>query len=184
MNLLGTLRSPQFIPMLFLILLAAACSPRMTTDSEQPSSGGTVSGELATPTATNTETATPSLTVSLTPSPTATETVTPSATPFICPGSPTTRLEIGISAYVSLYPPYANRVRAEPSWSTGAILGLIQPGEVVDVLDGPVCANGVVWWKVQSREQNLTGWTVEGDINNYWIIPQIVLATPTPLNSQ
>jgi hypothetical protein len=85
-----------------------------------------------------------------------------------------------MSAYVSFYPPYANRVRAEPTWTTGAIIGFIYPGEVVDILDGPVCANGVVWWQVQSREQNLTGWTVEGDVNNYWLIPQQLLATSTP----
>jgi hypothetical protein len=166
----------------FLFLFAQACSPRLPTGEEQAVPGNSGQDQTASPTSTSTGTSTPAPTITPTPSPTPTATPSPTATAFICPGSPVTQLKAGISAYVSFYPPYANRVRAEPTWTTGAIIGFIQPGEVVDVLDGPVCANGVVWWQIQSREQNLTGWTVEGDVNNYWLIPQQLLATSTPVD--
>ncbi len=39
-------------------------------------------------------------------------------------------------------------------------LGLVQPGEAFDVLDGPQCADQIVWWRVQYQTQ--VGWIAEG----------------------
>ncbi len=88
-----------------------------------------------------------------------------------CEGSPASRLHPDDIAYVSFDPPYSNRVRANPNWNTGAVLGLIEPGERVEVVDGPACENNVVWWFIRSLEQDLTGWTVEGDQEDYWLVP-------------
>jgi hypothetical protein len=77
---------------------------------------------------------------------------------------------------VAYDPPDPNRVREQAglgSW----VLGQIYPGETVTILEGPVCANGWVWWKVTSQETGLTGWTSEGDKNAYWLVP---ITTPTP----
>jgi hypothetical protein len=87
-----------------------------------------------------------------------------------CPGAPNPRLSIGGLAEVSRVPPYANRVRTEASFDA-VVLGLISPGEDTEVLDGPVCSSGYFWWKVRSIATGLTGWTVEGDQENYWLIP-------------
>lgn len=88
-----------------------------------------------------------------------------------CDGAPLSRLNTGMKAYVSFVPPLANRVRTEAG-THARILGHIQPGEEVAILDGPGCANGWVWWRVRSEVTGLTGWTAEGDIDNYWLIPE------------
>jgi hypothetical protein len=75
----------------------------------------------------------------------------------------------GLKAYVSFDPPLANRVRELPG-RQARILGQIQPGTVVTILEGPNCANNWVWWRVQSNE-GLAGWTAEGDANTYWLLP-------------
>ncbi len=87
-----------------------------------------------------------------------------------CPGARPSRLHIGDRAYVSYDPPDPNRVRAQPG-TDASVLGRIYPGEEVLILDGPECANGWVWWKVQSLETGLTGWTSEGDLQAYWLVP-------------
>jgi hypothetical protein len=105
------------------------------------------------------------------------ETQAPSDTPepegpwMACEDAPPSQLHIGDQAYVSFDPPECNRVRKDPNKNTGAVLGNICPGEMVEILDGPACANQWVWWKVQSLESDLTGWTVEGDASAYWLIP-------------
>ena len=47
--------------------------------------------------------------------------------------------------------------------------GLIQPGETVDVVGGPVCANGITWWQVIAH--GTTGWTGEMQGTTYWLGP-------------
>lgn len=87
-----------------------------------------------------------------------------------CDGAPASRLAVGMRAYVSYVPPLANRVRIEAG-THARILGHIQPGEEITILEGPGCANGWVWWRIRSLETSLTGWTSEGDRNDYWLIP-------------
>jgi hypothetical protein len=50
------------------------------------------------------------------------------------------------------------------------VIGRIFPGETVEILEGPVCNNQVVWWKIQSLEKELVGWTVEGDLKDDWLL--------------
>jgi uncharacterized protein YbaR (Trm112 family) len=87
-----------------------------------------------------------------------------------CPDARLSQLSVGMQAYVSNDPPVPNRVRALPN-TEARILGWIYSGEKVEVLDGPACANIWVWWKVRSLETGLTGWTSEGDQNDYWLLP-------------
>jgi len=108
------------------------------------------------------------------PPPTPTPTITPTANPnliwALCDQSFPTHLRVGINAIVNSSPPIPNRVRIEPS-SDALILGYIQPGEIVEILTGPVCANGWVWWNIKSIETEITGWTSEGDGIDYWLLP-------------
>ena len=61
----------------------------------------------------------------------------------------------------------ANRLREEPT-TDAETLGFI-PGEATFmVFDGPVCADGFVWWQVGYDGQ--IGWTVEGN-DEYWLEP-------------
>jgi hypothetical protein len=85
-----------------------------------------------------------------------------------CSDAPTSRLKLGDIAYVTKDPPLPNRVRQEPN-REAEILGLIRPGGGMNILDGPACGNGWVWWKVKNAD--LEGWTPEGDFDTYWLVP-------------
>jgi len=64
-----------------------------------------------------------------------------------------------------------NRVRAAPSLSA-EIISQVYPQTIVNVVEGPICAGGLVFWKI---EQPLipggSGWTAEGDGTAYWLEP-------------
>jgi Tol biopolymer transport system component len=91
-----------------------------------------------------------------------------------CPGAPAPRL---IDAG-RVIPGDSNNVRDQPARS-GALLGAIPGGVEFAVLDGPVCADGLNWWRVSTPD--ITGWTVEGSGADYWIEPfsPADVATPT-----
>lgn len=87
-----------------------------------------------------------------------------------CNASLPSRLQIGEYAYVATDPPLKQRVRDDAKTSS-TILGLIPPGYSMKVMEGPICAEGWAWWKVQAIEDpKLIGWTSEGD-DIYWLIP-------------
>lgn len=90
-----------------------------------------------------------------------------------CLDAPPSRLHVGDLAYVSMDSPYANLVRDEPDQETGDPRGQLNPGEGIEVLDGPVCGNSFVWWHVDSMAtgSGLAGWTVEGDAASAWLVP-------------
>jgi eukaryotic-like serine/threonine-protein kinase len=115
-----------------------------------------------------------------TPTPTESPTLTPvlpsSPTPTVqgiwqpCPGTIPSQLHVGMRASVSFHPPKSNNVRRQPN-DHAAITGNIDPGEQMDILDGPSCQGGYVWWKIRSLSSGLAGWTAEGDQSNYWLLP-------------
>lgn len=99
-----------------------------------------------------------------------TTTNTSSPSSISCPNALPSRLFIGEYAYVATDPPLKQRVR-EKAKTSSSIVGLIPPGNSMKILDGPKCADGWAWWKVQSIEDpKLVGWTSEGD-EVYWLIP-------------
>jgi len=64
-----------------------------------------------------------------------------------------------------------NRLRAEPT-TDAELIGDIQPGRVIDeVLSGPACNNGIVWWEVDF--DGARGWTAESDfsLGEYFLEP-------------
>ena len=115
-----------------------------------------------------------------TPSPTMTETPllpTPTDTPtkvlsewYPCPGTYASRLHVGDQAHVSYDPPWNNNVRRNPNLSADR-LGFLEPGEEMEVTDGPICADNMIWWRIHALDKNLAGWTSEGDSDNYWLVP-------------
>jgi hypothetical protein len=87
-----------------------------------------------------------------------------------CSGALPSRLEVGKYAYVATDPPLDQRVR-EGAGTDYPIIGYIDTGNAMKILDGPKCADGWAWWKVQSiKKSDLVGWTSEGD-DVYWLIP-------------
>ena len=73
---------------------------------------------------------------------------------------------------IALVSPYgdSNRLRSGPS-DSDEILTRIEPGEKVNILDGPICNNGFIWWNVQLINNGIQGWTAEGDNSDRWLIP-------------
>jgi hypothetical protein len=71
---------------------------------------------------------------------------------------------------VATDPPQRNRVR-EDAGKDNAVIGHIDTGNAMKILEGPKCADGWAWWKVQSiKNPDVVGWTAEGD-DVYWLIP-------------
>jgi hypothetical protein len=79
------------------------------------------------------------------------------------------RMEIGIEAIVA--PGSPNRVRSEPKKGDNLIASLLA-GTIVNIIEGPVCADGLIFWKVENELiSGGVGWTAEGDGNEYWLEP-------------
>lgn len=80
------------------------------------------------------------------------------------------RLQVGGRGRVNRYPNRNNRVRSSPNLS-GAQLGVIEAGHEFRVLDGPICEDGINWWLVRSTDDELEGWTAEGEDGDYYVEP-------------
>ena len=96
----------------------------------------------------------------------------PIATWQACPDAPKSRLHVGDEALVGSDPPTANRVRQQAS-SDSTKVGTINPDEHVEIIGGPQCNQGLVWWEIRSLSGSLSGWTAEGDASSYWLVPLI-----------
>lgn len=141
---------------------AAPLLPTVTDASFPLPLNPTVTPQVFAATSTPWPTNTPDFIASPTPS---------SGTPWAaCPGAYDSRLRKGGFATVSLDPPQANNVRAGAGIE-GRWVGQIQPGELVEIIDGPRCVAGWVWWKIESQESDVIGWTSEGDEEDYWLVP-------------
>jgi hypothetical protein len=86
-----------------------------------------------------------------------------------CDGAYPSRLRVGNRASVSLDPPFPNNVR-EQADKTSKFLFTIQPGDLMDIIGGPGCSGGWVWWQIRAVSGK-TGWTSEGDGKDYWLVP-------------
>jgi hypothetical protein len=132
----------------------------------------TATAQVPPATATATMTAIPpTLTFTVAP-PTAI--ILPTRTPMAgaysaCPNAYPSVLHLGDVAMVSTDPPKENNLRDKPS-TESPITGTIEPGEKVNIIGGPECMNVYVWWKVTSQSSTRTGWTAEGDWNDYWLV--------------
>ncbi len=167
-----------------LVILMAVMLTQRDQQPAQPVSTPDIPGTLAAivdmtstaqmPPATATATLTlipPTLTFTVAPPPVI---ILPTRTPMAgaysaCPNAYPSVLHKGDVAMVSLNPPVENNLRDKPS--TEALLtGTLEPGEFVNIVDGPACMGVYVWWSVVSRSSTRAGWTAEGDWNNYWLV--------------
>ncbi len=72
-------------------------------------------------------------------------------------------------------------IRSQPGLQNGIIIGQAPNGTDFSVLDGPVCADHYVWWKVQSEDGRLSGWIAEGDAKQPYVVPLTEPADQTPV---
>lgn len=88
----------------------------------------------------------------------------------VCVNALPERLHVNGFAYLDPDPPIPNNLRREAG-KDNDLIGEIQPGETMKILEGPQCADGWVWWKVRTFGSELTGWTAEGNLEEYWLVP-------------
>ena len=93
---------------------------------------------------------------------------------MVCANTYPTRLQVGSQAWLDSST--RNNVRSGPGTSNH-IVGQLQPGEQVSVIDGPSCIQGMVWWYVQNNR--LSGWSSEGSSSTYWLAPVGLVRSPT-----
>ncbi|HEU0293970.1 MAG TPA: SH3 domain-containing protein [Anaerolineales bacterium] len=104
-------------------------------------------------------------------------------TALFCPEPAPTRLKAGGFAYVSTDLPLSylqqsfKSIRNAPGLNQ-ELIGSIDTGKAVELLEGPVCNNSLQWWKVRVAENSLVGWAPEGDYltpegyhESSWLIP-------------
>ena len=98
-------------------------------------------------------------------------TLLPTATPFNC-AKEWTKLKIDAFAKVAgADNDQPNRVRSEPLKGNN-VIGQIYPGTIVKVIEGPICSDNLVFWKVENTSiPDGVGWTAEGDGVKYWLEP-------------
>jgi WD40 repeat protein len=89
-----------------------------------------------------------------------------------------TQLIAGIQAQVTpgVQP---NNLRSEPR-SDAELTGQIPAGAVFEIIAGPQCANGLVWWQVDF--DGTIGWTAEGEGGTYWLEPLPMFTLPLDLS--
>jgi hypothetical protein len=93
------------------------------------------------------------------------------ATRQICEGALPARLVVGKKAKVNEEPADSNLVRTGPS-RFDEVIGKIKPGNWMMVLEGPVCGEKANWWKVECLTTGVVGWTMEGNLEIYYLSPE------------
>jgi hypothetical protein len=85
-----------------------------------------------------------------------------------CPGSPISRLVIGMHGRVTITNGQPVNVRSFPG---GDIAGQKPEGSAFTVLDGPTCKDNYAWWRVQFDDDAMQGVVAEGDASQYYLEP-------------
>lgn len=168
-----------FYLMMIVFLFLAACQPTAKSLPTSTEPGKVEPTQTTKPISTNTPTKISTKTPSISKTP---ETVTTTTLADCSEGW--TQLKIGIYAKVAGSendPP--NRVRSEPVKSDNTI-AQIYPGAIVKVIDGPVCADGLIFWKVENATiPNGAGWTAEGDKSDHWLEPYVYIPESVQLSN-
>jgi hypothetical protein len=86
-----------------------------------------------------------------------------------CPGAPVQRLRVGAQARQALDQDPLLVLETPTSSNT---LFQIYPGDILDVIGGPLCfpvdGNNTSWWQVRNSD-GLTGWVAEGRLDRYYL---------------
>ncbi len=97
-------------------------------------------------------------------------TATPEPTPVRCRGTQVSRLRPDDVARISSD---LVAIKREPRRSA-VNLDLMRTGDTIVILEGPLCAENLAWYKVLWTVKNLEGWAAEGDAREYWMEKQVL----------
>lgn len=99
-----------------------------------------------------------------------------------CADAPPSRFSIGMRGAVLPVKPGESaipvRVR-DQAGRRGLIILQMQTGAQFAVIDGPKCADGFTWWQITTDDQ-VTGWTAEGNKENYFVDPIMAAKVDCP----
>ena len=142
------------------------------TPTPTPTSASATPTAVVTPTVTIalTPTATPDITVTATPAATPEITVaaTPALTPTITPEGGIPSPTVGGRAEVTTRFQFVN-LRTDPGLDA-EIVGQLENGTIVTILDGPEEADDLRWWQVEDGEGN-GGWAAERVVGEVLLVP-------------
>ena len=87
-----------------------------------------------------------------------------------CNGLVRSRLQARQTARVMFNDGLGNQLRDNPGQdqSGSSVVGVIPEGTVVTLLQGPICLDGFVWWRVRLPSEAEV-WTAEGDTASYFL---------------
>ena len=93
----------------------------------------------------------------------------PFCTESVCPKTRSPFFKVGDFA---LHPDWGSnqKIRVEPTLDSSQS-GTLYKDQVVELIQGPICSDNLVWWNVKVVDTEETGWIAEGDSDTYWIIP-------------
>lgn len=89
---------------------------------------------------------------------------------FACQGVAARRLSVDIEARVTSNDPRPLPVQSEASFSS-EVVTQYAAGTTFWVEDGPLCAEGYLWWKVKNFADETEGWIPEGSLSAYFVEP-------------
>ncbi|HLV35284.1 MAG TPA: SH3 domain-containing protein [Spirillospora sp.] len=85
----------------------------------------------------------------------------------ICPDLPPSHLAVGQEVRVTLSDIARLNLRGEPGLSS-PVIGVVQNGNIVTVVDGPACGpDNIIWWQVDY--QGVIGWAAE-NVDSFYIL--------------
>ena len=101
------------------------------------------------------------------------QTATPTRMPIATPGCDQGFSNLAVGQYaVVAQGGHPNRVRSTPHVLPNNVIGSIDSGAFGKIVDGPVCTDGLVFWRLESDYiPSGSGWTAEGDLKTHWLLP-------------
>ncbi|MBZ0306135.1 MAG: Ig-like domain-containing protein, partial [Anaerolineae bacterium] len=98
-----------------------------------------------------------------------------------CLGAPAITMMTGDLARVTETDPRPLRIRSLPNLQ-GDIVELLDPGTTFKITEGPICADGYIWWQIETEgETPVTGWAAEGTTESYFMeVVERGMPTPDP----
>jgi len=154
-----------------LILLAAILVAVLMATRGPTLLAGLTATKTPTPTATRPATPTSIFPPTFTPTRIlSTPTVPPTPVPPTATARPApTALAVNVLARVT--PPEGLKLKVRDSATTaGKLLGELEQGTQVAILEGPTDADGIRWWKVDNTK-GLIGWSAEGLGGDKYLVP-------------
>lgn len=70
-------------------------------------------------------------------------------------------LDIGQNVVINTTDGERQRVRSAPGINNSSVVTVIPDGSPAIILQGPVAADGYLWWQIETTENNVIGWVTE-----------------------